>query len=315
MKRDRIISIIGWLLSAASIIYFSYYIENNFSAIPDVRIDTFSIILFALLVMLYVLGIFVAALAWNILLKQHDFSFSTLNVIAVYCRAQFAKYLPWNIGHHVVRVLLAKRAGVPMHVTIQTMMLETAWFVSIAAALSLMALYSYTFDTAFISLPYINIELMFVGVVLGSMFIPIVMIKILNRYFFGIVERITGSPALSLPTVLDGTKVLIMMLICFVIVGVIIELLALLIYEVNDSQIIYLIGIYALSWIAGYLVPGAPAGLGVREAVMVSTLEPIYGSGIAISISVSLRVISTLGDVMAFAVSFLFGNIVLESNK
>ena len=73
----------------------------------------------------------------------------------------------------------------------------------------------------------------------------------------------------------------------------------------KESQFVSLVGVYALSWIVGFIIPGAPAGIGVREALMVTLLEPIYGSGVAAGLSLIFRFVSSLGDLLAFLLSFL----------
>ncbi|QSX36832.1 lysylphosphatidylglycerol synthase domain-containing protein [Shewanella sedimentimangrovi] len=61
-----------------------------------------------------------------------------------------------------------------------------------------------------------------------------------------------------------------------------------------------LTGSFALAWVAGFVTPGAPAGLGIRETIMVTLLEPAYGPGAALSLALLLRLITSLGDALAF---------------
>jgi glycosyltransferase 2 family protein len=53
------------------------------------------------------------------------------------------------------------------------------------------------------------------------------------------------------------------------------------------------------------VVPGAAAGLGVREAVLVLTLEPHLGGDGAVLAALTLRVVTTLGDLLFFGLSCL----------
>ena len=65
----------------------------------------------------------------------------------------------------------------------------------------------------------------------------------------------------------------------------------------------FAVGITALAWVAGYAVPGAPAGLGVREAVLLAGLSLMVGEAHAVVVVLLLRVVTTLGDGLLFAVS------------
>ena len=47
-------------------------------------------------------------------------------------------------------------------------------------------------------------------------------------------------------------------------------------------------------------MPGAPGGLGVREAVLLAAFGPIYGSGVAVGLTLCLRLVTTLGDAALF---------------
>lgn len=57
---------------------------------------------------------------------------------------------------------------------------------------------------------------------------------------------------------------------------------------------------YSISWLAGFVTPGAPAGLGVREFVFMVILGPTIGESGALIIAGLLRLASVLGDIIAF---------------
>ncbi len=67
------------------------------------------------------------------------------------------------------------------------------------------------------------------------------------------------------------------------------------------------IGSYALSWVAGFLVVIAPAGLGVREAALVLGLRSVLPASAALAVSVLSRLLMTLADVLLALVSLLLG--------
>ncbi|MCL2393235.1 MAG: flippase-like domain-containing protein [Acidimicrobiaceae bacterium] len=61
-------------------------------------------------------------------------------------------------------------------------------------------------------------------------------------------------------------------------------------------------GAYALSWVAGYLAIFAPAGAGVREAVMVALLSTQTRSGTALLVALVARALSVVADGLTGAV-------------
>ncbi len=63
-----------------------------------------------------------------------------------------------------------------------------------------------------------------------------------------------------------------------------------------------------LAWMAGYLVPGAPGGLGVREAVMLLGLAPTVGEPSALAAALSYRMVTVLADVVCAGLGHTWGS-------
>ncbi|MDC7785609.1 hypothetical protein PQJ75_18415 [Rhodoplanes sp. TEM] len=63
-------------------------------------------------------------------------------------------------------------------------------------------------------------------------------------------------------------------------------------------DLVSLSAICAAAWLAGFVVPGAPAGLGVREVVLTVLLAPAVG-GDAAAIALALRLAGVLADALA----------------
>jgi hypothetical protein len=57
----------------------------------------------------------------------------------------------------------------------------------------------------------------------------------------------------------------------------------------------------ALAWWLGFVAPGSSAGVGVREAVLVLALEPHLAADAAMLVALALRLITTFGDFLFFA--------------
>ena len=55
---------------------------------------------------------------------------------------------------------------------------------------------------------------------------------------------------------------------------------------------------FAASWTLGVATPGAPSGIGVREAVLVFILSPLVGTPHAILLSILFRVVTVGGDLL-----------------
>ena len=75
----------------------------------------------------------------------------------------------------------------------------------------------------------------------------------------------------------------------------------------DEISFSWFLGAYAFAWLAGFLVPIAPGGLGVREAVLAGFLAAPLTPGAAAAVAVAIRLANTFGELVAVSVSELAG--------
>ena len=61
----------------------------------------------------------------------------------------------------------------------------------------------------------------------------------------------------------------------------------------------WLVAAYAGAWLAGFLVPFLPAGLGVRDGALAALLAAPFGAAEGAALAVALRLANTLGELVA----------------
>jgi len=83
----------------------------------------------------------------------------------------------------------------------------------------------------------------------------------------------------------------------------------LLVEAVTDDAPSYpwILAVYALGVMVGFVVPLLPGGLGLREGVMVSLLAPRYGVGAATTLVLALRLVATFGELAAIGIGEAIG--------
>jgi glycosyltransferase 2 family protein len=59
---------------------------------------------------------------------------------------------------------------------------------------------------------------------------------------------------------------------------------------------------FAISWLLGTITPGAPAGVGIRESIIILILSPYIGGPSSILVSLLMRIVTMLGDAAFFLV-------------
>lgn len=56
-----------------------------------------------------------------------------------------------------------------------------------------------------------------------------------------------------------------------------------------------------IAWVVGYITPGVPGGLGVREAALVLLVSGSTGADMVVLASILLRIVTTMGELCCFA--------------
>ncbi|MCL2372001.1 MAG: hypothetical protein FWC78_01180 [Defluviitaleaceae bacterium] len=72
------------------------------------------------------------------------------------------------------------------------------------------------------------------------------------------------------------------------------------------SLAIPILGLYLLAWMTGFLTPGAPSGLGVREMVMYMFFGGIVYSPALLAAMVLHRVLTVMADVLAYLIALVY---------
>lgn len=289
--------VVSGLIAGIAGFYFIIFFVEHLAQLPPVNWSKQALVLLALSIIAWVSIIFLGATIWKLILAGLGHNFSWQNCLGIYGFSQLGKYLPGNFGHIAGRVVLAKRVGIPVTVTAQAMILEVAWSVGVASSFAL---------CGFLLGKDMEVSkwlLLFIAV--GALFVPWAGVVLSNRFFSGLISRLTGVSRLSSPGLYRMFVSCIFYILTFITVGLLLDFHASIFFGSAESHVLLATVFFAWSWIAGYITPGAPAGLGVREAVLVATLTPLYGAGVAVGITVSLRLITTLGDGLAFLLALL----------
>jgi hypothetical protein len=279
-------------------IYFVGYAAEHIRDLPPLSWGWVTWTLLVVSISLWSGIIIVGALIWKILLIDLDVRLSWHDCLTIYGIAQLGKYLPGNIGHHVGRVVLAKQSGVPAASTLQTMLIELVWGIGVASGIALIGI---VLGSDLGGSPAV-LTLFFVATLLG----PWAAWSVAKVFFPKLMSRISDHGHISLPRLGTLMLVSLLYLAVFLAVGLLMDMHARFLWGAQTSHVFMLAVVFAWSWIAGYITPGAPAGLGVREVVLVSALTPIYGASVAVGLTLSLRVVSTLGDMIVFLIAMFF---------
>ena len=248
-----------------------------------------------------VLAIMFNAFGWKITIEF--FSGNKVNFLPAfhtYAKSNLGKYLPGNVGHYASRQLFGASLGMSQTQLAVASVFEIMYFVITALLLSFVLTRNKIYSIAKSLFPALNILLFLsVGAVLGISATAILL------FFFRknsclkeilTLIRTRGFWCLLLKNLLiTSANFLIGGLSFILIVGINVTIIA------NSTAVIF--AAYVASWLIGFVIPGAPGGIGVREAVLTFMLSHLYMEEIILTAAVFQRLTMVGGDVMAWIIS------------
>lgn len=206
----------------------------------------------------------------------------------IYNLTQLAKYIPGSIWQFVGRIVIYRERGAP-HATIRDALLAEHFWV-VLSALLLAALLIPFGRADFLSTWWSEHGLApeTTRLLLATLLLAAVLVLLLPR------GRALLRWLLRVRPPLGALPALLLMWLCL---GAALWI-TLAPFVAAMPSLAFLVGLYAFAYVAGFLVPFAPAGLGVREAVLALGLLPHVGADIAL-------LLAAINRVLYFAVELL----------
>lgn len=296
---QRLLRILAYVAVALATGYFVLELVRRFGEIPTIAL-TWDTALIALVSCLAgVLVVVLIGLMWMLLLRDQGTQLTLFKAMQIVAISQIGKYLPGNVGHFAGRAVLAQQVGIPLGVSASTILIETAWTLAIGAGFAVAALALFVDATTARSLP--SVGMVELGLLTGGLLVlPWLGITWVNRFVPGLSRRVGGGKLVTAPRLKTALAVSGLMALCFFVLGGVVTLHARGLFGVADAPWVTITVLFTAAWLVGYVVPGAPGGLGVREAMMILVLSPVVGAGPAIGLGVTVRMATLAGDGLAF---------------
>jgi uncharacterized membrane protein YbhN (UPF0104 family) len=216
----------------------------------------------------------------------------------IYARTQIAKYLPGNVFHFAGRHVLGRVAGLPHGALLGATVYEALGLVVGGTAV------------AFCGLAFGDVRAgafprtLALAAMVVAIATPVLFDATLKRRFGLGSDREPESGAWRVAVAMAGFYIRYM--VFFLVVGAMLYAIAAAAGSGVSLRVAGpVISIFSVAWVAGFLTPGAPAGLGIREAVIVFALTPLMGEGVALLAALLLRLVTGCGDLLYFASSYL----------
>lgn len=243
--------------------------------------------------------------AWQISLGLAGQRLSFVVCARVNLLSQFAKFLPGNVGHHVGRVVLANQAGASTGPVAASLLLDLVILTAAGGVLALLnldavgKLLESRMETPLIATLIVSaLAVALVG--LGAAILILKWVPVLRTKLRSSIVLVRQTPPIQTGRAL-GTAFFYH--VCsFALGSIAVVCLTKAIGGEVGAGIVAVLGAYSLAWLAGFILPGAPAGIGVRDAVMLVALAPYIGEESATLVTALFRLVTTSGDGVAFLV-------------
>ncbi|MDZ7957212.1 MAG: YbhN family protein [Aulosira sp. DedQUE10] len=297
--------ILRWIILGGTLVFLVKALKDHWLEVTNIQIDAAGWAILAIATGVTLLAHTWAGWIWTWILKELNQPVESSEFIQVYLKTNIAKYLPGNIWHHYGRIVAAKNATGSTSAATLSVVLEP--LLMAAAALIIVLLFGTQFTAANTNIVLLILQLLCLVVVLCALhpwflnpaihFVHKLKAKKLDRYTTNSsvnfhIERYPVRPLLGELGFLGlrGT-------------GFILTLFAL--GPLNASQIPLLLGAFSFAWLLGFVVPGAPGGLGVFEATAIALLQNHFPAAVVISAIALYRLISIIAETAGAALAWL----------
>ena len=270
----KLLNCIGSLIAIAGITFVLLKL-NNYKEQIDWTILSSSVWLKIILYSaLYGGANILLALAWRFLSRHFGANLSITQAVSIYGITQLAKYVPGNIFHFAGRQAMSMAAGLP------------GWAIA-KSALWELAILSLAGTTFFILAAPLFVDAISTGTSIFLYLSVLGVILLFSKLF-------------------NKTKIAIAFLLYSIFLAVsgyiFLACIQFTYHALHPSLSvsISIISAFIIAWLAGLITPGSPAGIGIRELVVVFLLKSLVPESDLLIAVISSRIVTIFGDLLFF---------------
>ncbi|WP_414752377.1 lysylphosphatidylglycerol synthase domain-containing protein [Anabaena sp. CCY 9910] len=298
--------ILRWVILGATLIFLAKALKDNWLEVTAIRINEVGWAVLAIATGITLLAHTWAGWIWTLILQDLNQSIPTTELIQVYLKTNIAKYLPGNVWHHYRRIVALKNANVTTGAATLSVLLEP--LLMAAAALIIVVMFGSRFAVSSNSLTLRISQLLSLVIILAGIH-PRFLNPVIGFLYKLKAKKSNAQPTAAFSIEHYPFRPLLGELGFLVIrgIGFILTLFALI--PLNISQIPLLLGAFSFSWLLGFVIPGAPGGLGVFEATAIALLQNRFPSAAVISAIALYRLISIIAETAGAVLASLDENL------
>ncbi|QFT60814.1 hypothetical protein FIU94_18420 (plasmid) [Sulfitobacter sp. THAF37] len=246
----------------------------------------------------YVISQFAAAEAWHRILLFWQVTIAPRRARSQPLVSQIGKYIPGNVAHLFGRLVIGRRDGLTTGVLAASMVFEIGFTLAAGFAVTA-ALLLVLPDT----LPVLAQEFPRVGTWLNPPLIAGALI-VAGALGAAVLKRRLRKLDIPHPGLRQLLGPFAFHVTTFPMLGLSLWATALAVSPDAAPGLVTCILVFAFAWVLGFVMPGAPGGIGVRDSIIVLGLAASVGEGSGLAIALLHRALSVLGDVAVFGLGW-----------
>ncbi|MEH2311831.1 MAG: YbhN family protein [Nostoc sp.] len=293
-----------WIILGGTLFFLGKALKDNWIEVTAIRIDGVGWAIMAIATGVTLLAHTWAGWIWTWILQELNQPISSPQFIQVYLKTNIAKYLPGNIWHHYGRIMAAKNANISAGAATLSVLLEP--LLMLAAALIIIVLCSRQFAAANTTLVLQILQLLSLTVVLCAIH-PWFLNPVIRFLYRLKAKKSAVTTEVTVPFSLKSYPLRPLLgelgFMGLRGTGFILTMFAL--DSLNVNQIPLLLGAFSCAWLLGFIIPGAPGGLGVFEATAYELLRHHFPAALVFSAIALYRLISILAETAGAALAWL----------
>lgn len=243
------------------------------------------------------------AFGWHHMLSMLDHSVGFSKAYSIYARSQIGKYLPGNVFHYAGRQVMGRSAGLRHNALLTATTYETLFLITASVGVTVAGIPALNMGPSHKKIIFI------VGVlVIVCIFTSVWLFRPFALKFPAVSKYLGNLPNFHTRDWISFVFTpLTTYVVFFLLLGTLISAMASISFSLVFSikQMVIFSALYAASWTLGFLTPGCPGGIGIREGVLTAGLMQFVEPSSALSLAFGLRAVTISGDIFFYFTSHI----------
>jgi hypothetical protein len=300
-SRRHLVRWIGRIGMVLSLGFLAREMAKHIGEFPALELTPRALGRLALALLATFVNLLAGVVNWKLLLgRERKVSLSRLAIVFGY--TQVAKYLPGNVFQYVFGVVIGRRVGIPASVMIATLSAEMMVAIATAIGFGSLGLISEG-GQAILERSATHVVRALHSPILLALFALVALLGVVVTLVWPrpaklLLETLRAVPAKALPFAAA------LIVAQFVLNGFAIREVALIWAPQVAAKLpsLFLLSSgFAVAWVVGSLVPGAPGGVGIREAILLTLFAPVLGEPLSLATFFAMRLLTIFTELIVFA--------------